>query len=142
MKPTSVSAPPFHRRRGAIASLRNGAAGRMATACLLLAIVCAQPGCAGMKKRAETRKKDKAAAERNRVKEPRLIGVVKLVNIDGGFVLIDSGTNPAPNSEGALKCKTGGVESAELRVSEIRRHPFVIADIVKGTPVKGDLVYQ
>jgi hypothetical protein len=138
--PACVSASYFRQRRGAIASLRRGAAGRLATACILLAIGCMQPGCAGMKKRAEARKK--AATERNRKKEPRLIGVVKLVNTEGGFVLIDSGTNPAPNSEGSLKCRTGGVESAELRVSEIRRHPFVIADIVKGVPNKGDLVYQ
>ena len=122
-----------------MASLRRKVAGRLATACILVAIVCAQSGCAEMKKRAQARK---AAAERNRIKEPRLIGVVTLVNSEGGFVLIDSGTNPAPNSEGNLKCRTGGVESAELRVSEIRRHPFVIADIVTGMPNKGDLVYQ
>jgi len=123
-----------------MASFLRSAAGRLATVCILLAMACPQPGCAGLKKRAEARKR--AAAEKNRKREPRLIGVVKLVNSEGGFVLIDSGTNPAPNSEGNLKCKTGGVESAELRVSEIRRHPFVIADIVKGTPIKGDLVYQ
>jgi hypothetical protein len=126
-------------RPGTVASFRRIAAGRLATACVLIAIACMHPGCAAMKKRAEARKR---AAERNRKKEPRLIGVVKLVNSEGGFVLIDSGTNPAPNSEGVLKCKTGGVESAELKVSEIRRHPFVIADIVKGTPNKGDLVFQ
>lgn len=130
----------IHRRRRAMASFLRSAAGRLATVCILLAMACPQPGCAGLKKRAEARKR--AAAEKNRKREPRLIGVVKLVNSEGGFVLIDSGTNPAPNSEGNLKCKTGGVESAELRVSEIRRHPFVIADIVKGTPIKGDLVYQ
>jgi hypothetical protein len=123
-----------------LASFRRRAAGRLVTACILLAIGCMQPGCAWMKKRAEARKK--AAAERNRNKEPRLIGVVALVNSEGGFVLIDSGTNPAPSSDGILKSRTGGVESAELRVSEIRRHPFVIADIVEGTPNKGDLVYQ
>jgi hypothetical protein len=99
-----------------------------------------QPGCAALKKKAEARKK--AAADRASKREPRLVGVVALVNSDGGFVLIDCGTNPAPSSDGNLKCKSGEVESAELRVSEIRRHPFVIADIVKGTPNKGDLVYQ
>jgi hypothetical protein len=124
----------------AMASLRRRIGGRLVTFCILLAIGGMQPGCAGMRKRAEARKK--AAAERNRNKEPRLIGVVALVNSEGRFVLIDSGTNPAPNGDGILKSKTDGVESAELRVSEIRRHPFVIADIVKGTPNKGDLVYQ
>jgi len=140
MKRACANRPHFRWWRAAIAALRRGGAVRWVVACVVLAIGCAQPGCAGMKKRAEARKK--AAAERNRKSEPRLIGVVKLVNTDGGFVLIDSGTNPAPNSQGNLKCMTGGVETAELRVSEIRRHPFVIADIVKGAPNKGDLVYQ
>jgi hypothetical protein len=140
MKRACVRASFLHRRQGAIASFCMTVAGRLAIACILLAMACTQPGCAGLKKRAEARKR--AAAEKNRKKEPRLIGVVKLVNSEEGFVLIDSGTNPAPSSEGILKCKTGGVESAELRLSEIRRQPFVIADIVKGTPNKGDLVYQ
>ena len=140
MKPARESASHFHRLLGAISRFRRRAAGRLTTGCILLAIGCMQPGCAAMRKRAEARKK--AAAERSHKREPRLIGVVKLVNSEGGFVLIDSGTNPAPSGEGNLKCRTGGVESAELRVSEIRRHPFVIADIVKGTPNKGDLVYQ
>ena len=140
MKRTRAIRPDLRPWRAAISALRRGAAVRWVVSCLWLVIACAQPGCAGMKKRAEARKK--AAAERNRKSEPRLIGVVKLVNSDGGFVLIDSGTNPAPNSQGNLKCMSGAVETAELRVSEIRRHPFVIADIVKGAPNKGDLVYQ
>ena len=135
-----VSASHTDRRQRVIASLRGNAAGRAVAGCILLAIACAQSGCAGTKKRKEA--PQKAAAEPSRKKELRLIGVVTLVNSEGGFVLIDSGTNPAPDSEVILKCKTGGVESAELRVSEIRRHPFVIADIIKGTPNKGDLVFQ
>jgi hypothetical protein len=140
MKRRCAIRPHFRRWRAAISELRRRAALRWVVACVFLAVAGAQPGCAGMKKRAEARKK--AAAERNGRREPRLIGVVKLVNSDGGFVLIDSGTNPAPSSMGNLKCMTGAVETAELRVSEIRRHPFVIADIVKGAPNKGDQVYQ
>ena len=140
MKTAFAGASRFRWRQSAMASFRKVIAGRLASACLFLAIGCMQPGCAWMKQRAEARRK--AADERNRKGEPRLIGVVKLVNSEGRFVLIDSGTNPAPNSEGILKCRTGEAESAELRVSEIRRHPFVIADIIKGTPNKGDLVFQ
>ena len=140
MKRPRATRPQRHSSQSVISVFHGAAAVRWTVACVLLAMCCAQPGCAGMKKRAEARKK--AAAEHNRKSEPRLIGVVKLVNTDGGFVLIDSGTNPAPGSAGNLKCMAGGVETAELRVSEIRRHPFVIADIVKGAPNKGDLVYQ
>jgi hypothetical protein len=140
MKQTRANRPHFRWSRAALSALRSGAVVRWVSGCVFLAIICAQPGCAGMKKRAEARKKP--AVERTRRPDPRLIGVVKLVNTDGGFVLIDSGTNPAPNNQGTLKCMAGGVETAELRVSEIRRHPFVIADIVKGAPNKGDLVYQ
>jgi hypothetical protein len=140
MIPDSGNEPEPGAGRGEKASIFRMAAYRLAIVCMSLAVGCMQPGCAAMKKRAEARKK--AAEERKRKKEPQLIGVIALVNSEGRFVLIDSGTNPAPNTEGILKSKTGGVESAELRVSEIRRPPFVIADIVKGTPIKGDMVFQ
>jgi hypothetical protein len=140
MKSGSASASSCDRRRTAAASFGRMAAHRFVTISILFAVACMQPGCAALRKRAEARRK--AAAERNRNAEPRLIGIIKLVNMDSGFVLIDSGTNPAPSSDATLKCKSGEVESAELRVSEIRRPPFVIADIVKGTPNKGDFVYQ
>lgn len=105
-----------------------------------------QTGCALLKKK----KKSSAAATPMPVmkavkvqkKAPLLIGTVSLVNLDSGFVLIDGGTNPNPLPGAKLKCKTGGVESAELRVSAIRRQPFTIADIVSGVPNKGDLVFQ
>jgi hypothetical protein len=122
------------------APAKGGGSERFVIVCLFVVIIITQPGCAGIKQRAPARKK--AAAARIQKREPILIGVITLVNSDGGFVLIDSGTNPPPNSNAILKSKTAGVESAELKVSEIRRHPFVIADIVEGAPVKGDLVYQ
>jgi hypothetical protein len=140
MNAALFDAPGLPRRRETIEPLLKRVAGRLAIACVLLAMSFMQPGCAALKKKAEARKK--AAKEKASKREPRLIGVVALVNSDGGFVLIDCGTNPAPSGDEILKCKTGEIESAELRVSEIRRHPFVIADIVKGVPIKGDLVYQ
>ena len=83
-----------------------------------------------------------AEAERKRRAEPRLVGMITLVNLDGKFVLIDSANRPGPSRGAKLKCRNGTAESAELRVSEIQRHPFTIADIVSGAPAKGDLVYQ
>jgi len=106
-----------------------------------------QTGCALLKKKkqgeaASTPIPVRKATKAPKPKAPLLVGTVTLVNVDSGFALIDGGTNPSPSPGAKLKCKSGSVESAELRVSEIRRQPFTIADIVSGTPNKGDLVYQ
>jgi hypothetical protein len=56
--------------------------------------------------------------------------------------LIDNGNSPVPPTGAALKSFAGEVESGVLSVGSVRRAPFVIADIVKGAPHKGDTVYQ
>jgi hypothetical protein len=97
---------------------------------------CALPG----GKRARERKAAKAAENRPAV--PRYVGTITLVNETENFVLIDNGNSPSPPSGTALKSFVGNVESAVLSVGSVRRTPFVIADIVKGAPHKGDAVYQ
>ena len=71
-----------------------------------------------------------------------LVGTVKLVNEADKFVLIDSGTYPSPAPGAVLKTEATEGEPAELKAGEIRRRPFAIADVVKGTPRVGERVYQ
>ena len=72
-----------------------------------------------------------------------LIGTIVLVNDRLGFVMIDTGNAYGIPMKGqALKSFTNGQESGVLTVSPEHKPPFLIADIVKGTPQKGDLVFE
>ena len=73
---------------------------------------------------------------------PRFVGTVAFVNTSGGFVLVDVGTFYAPGPGKALKCYSGGQETAVLATTPERKIPFISADIVKGTPNQGDQVYE
>ena len=76
------------------------------------------------------------------VAKPQLVGTIRLVNDDGHFVLIDSGASPGPLPGAVLHCRTADAESGELKAGDVRRRPFAIADVVKGTPHVGDQVFQ
>lgn len=73
---------------------------------------------------------------------PRMVGTVAVVNEDAHFVLVDVGTLYTPMPGAALRCFADGQESAVLAVTPERKRPFIAADIVKGTPHPGDLVYE
>ena len=73
---------------------------------------------------------------------PQIVGTITLVNPALGFVLVDVRAFEYPAVGLALKCFADGKETAILMVSPEKNRPFIIADIVKGTPNKGDLVYQ
>jgi hypothetical protein len=73
---------------------------------------------------------------------PQFVGIVTLVNEEGRFVLIDAGFGRPPTAGVALKTFTGEAESGLVTVGAVRRPPFVIGDIVKGEPRKGDHVFQ
>jgi hypothetical protein len=75
-------------------------------------------------------------------KVDQMVGTVAMVNEENAFALIDSGTLPNPVAGTILKVKTAAGTPVELRVTAIRKPPFVVADIVKGMPRKGDEVYQ
>jgi hypothetical protein len=110
-------------------------------ALLATALLLSLTGCGLLGKRArEKRKAREAAAVRPAV--PLRIGTITLVNEEEQFVLIDNGNSPTPPTGTALKSFTGTAESGVLSVGSVRRTPFVIADIVKGTPRKGDVVFQ
>lgn len=73
---------------------------------------------------------------------PQMVGTVTLVNEALRFVLVDVGTLYTPEPGSALKCIANGQETAVLAVSPERKRPFITADIVKGTPRPGDLVFE
>jgi hypothetical protein len=76
---------------------------------------------------------------------PRLyqtVGTVTLVSEDPSFVLIDNGSAPPPVAGTVLVIRNPGAADVQLKVTQIRKPPFVVADIVKGTPRKGDVVLE
>jgi len=84
----------------------------------------------------------KPKAKRATPATPLLVGTIKLVDEEGHFVLIDSGMNPGPLPGAVLKSRAASGESGELKAGTIRRRPFAIADVIKGTPQVGDQVFQ
>ena len=67
----------------------------------------------------------------------RLIGTITLVNEENRFVLIDANETAEPGLP--LQAVTpGGEPAARLKVSPEKKAPFLIADIVSGTPHRGD----
>ncbi len=68
------------------------------------------------------------------------LGRVVLVNSGLDFVLIDAGTAPVPEPGTRLRAYAGGEPSAELSVSIHQQRPFLIADIVSGSPHVSDMV--
>ncbi len=73
---------------------------------------------------------------------PLAIGRVSLVNVEGRFALIEATMAQSPGTGTVLRSYTGNAVSSELRVTGVRRRPFLVADLVSGMPVKGDLVVQ
>jgi hypothetical protein len=73
---------------------------------------------------------------------PRRIGAVAAVNTATRFVVIDVGTLFSPPAGATLKTYRARTETSTLTVTPERKRPFIVADIVKGDPEKGDLVYQ
>jgi len=74
--------------------------------------------------------------------EPERVGVIMLVNEDAHFVLIDTTNGTIPTAGTALKVLRRDAEISVLQCGGIQRRPFVVADIVSGTPAKGDVVMQ
>lgn len=71
-----------------------------------------------------------------------LVGRIVMVNEESSFVLIDSGSLPGPVVGAILKTRAAAATPVALRVTQIRKPPFFVADIIKGMPRKGDAVYQ
>jgi hypothetical protein len=75
-------------------------------------------------------------------REPKLAGRVAMVNTSGKFVLLECDVWTAPAEGTALKCLRYGAETAILAASKERRGSYVVADIVKGSPQRGDEVFK
>lgn len=74
--------------------------------------------------------------------EPRLIGHVAMVNPKDGFVLVDCDLWAVPDPGTALKCFRYGAETGILNSGKEKRGSQVVADIVRGSPQRGDEVFQ
>jgi hypothetical protein len=101
---------------------------------LLGACLFAEASCATMKKLHLLPQHPSKAESKAPAPTPRRVGTVTLVNDTDHFVLIDTATAPAPAAGTALKTFTGEVESGVVTVGPVSRRPFVVADIVSGTP--------
>jgi hypothetical protein len=111
--------------------------------CVFLLCLALLPGCALFKKRSSAKQRaanEKALAEAR--KRPLLVGRIVLVNPTDRFVLIDAATAPAARVGATWRAYSEGALSAELRATDVRRRPWVIADIVSGEPQTGDTVMQ
>ena len=97
------------------------------------------PGCVLLKKFRGRGAGKEAPTQRTRAVQ--LIGKVVLVNAEANFVLIDNGSNPSPGMGAAVQCRMPDGTTAELKVTEIRKRPYVIADVVSGTPQKDAPVF-
>ena len=75
-------------------------------------------------------------------RDPKRVGRIAMVNVEGGFVLIDSDAWSPPVAGTALKCMREGTETGVVAVGKEQRGAFVAADIVKGSPQRGDDVFQ
>lgn len=71
----------------------------------------------------------------------QMIGDVAMVNSANAFVLVNIGTLFQPPPPGmALKCFREQKPVAILTVSHERNPPFIVANIIQGTPKQGDEV--
>ncbi len=73
---------------------------------------------------------------------PRVIGVIKMVDEDDRFVLIDATTFQGAGAGDLLICIRDQKETANLRMSNLQNPPFLIADIASGKPAPGDRVVK
>ena len=93
-----------------------------------LALVSALPACAFKKKQPDP----------PAISTPKPIGTVRMVNSPEQFALIETTSPVAPGR--ILRSKNDLAETATLRATPHRNHPFLIADIVEGTPAPGDRI--
>ena len=75
-------------------------------------------------------------------KELHLVGTVFQVKQTEQFVLIDVGTLYMPAPGKTLKCYFGGMKTAELLTTSERMTSFIAADIINGSPNRGDQVFE
>ena len=97
--------------------------------------------CLGLGACAIHRAPDVAAPIKAPAPAPKPIGVVSLVNEELGFVLVQTGETPEAGTPLQARSKDGQ-ETALLKVSPAQKHPFIIADVMKGKAYVGETVTQ
>jgi hypothetical protein len=108
-------------------------------AALLAITVLALPGCGSL----ATRKKNKPPrAQPVHPERPVSLGHIILVNEDAQFVLVDASDRGLPAERAEVRVMRKTTEIARLRVTEARKRPLFVADILSGEPAKGDEVFQ
>lgn len=108
---------------------------------LCIALTAGTTGCKSMPTLFKPKKK-KEDVRVERATVPERVGEIVLLNEEAKFALVDLDAGNAPPAGTALKVMRQGVEVGVLALGDIRRRPFFVADIVKGEPKKGDLVYR
>ena len=68
-------------------------------------------------------------------------GVIRLVNEEERFVLIQSQSSSAVTPGEKYLCIRDTTETGVLRMTALKNSPFLIADILSGDPLAGDRVY-
>jgi hypothetical protein len=120
---------------------------RFARASALACVVLFLPACFGLGAKAKAPKPNVIRFPRDNAsdgtpKEPRLVGQIAMVNEEDRFVLITCDAWKPPQQGTALKAMRSGTETGILNVNAERRGTYVTADIVTGTPSRGDQVFQ
>jgi hypothetical protein len=96
-------------------------------------------GCASLKR---SRKPKPPRAQPVHAEKTMHLGQIILVNEDARFVLVDAGDLGLPAERLELRVLRQGTEIARLRVTQARKRPMFVADILRGEPAKGDDVFQ
>ncbi len=72
---------------------------------------------------------------------PTKIGKIAMIDQENHFVLIDAETTGGALAGTPLICIANDRETGNLRLSNLKSNPFLVADIIGGNPAKGDTVY-
>jgi hypothetical protein len=73
---------------------------------------------------------------------PQWTGVIRMVNAGEHFVLIEATSASSAVPGETYLSVTKGLETASLKMTSLKNPPFLIADIVSGTPSPGERIYR
>lgn len=128
---------------------------------LLAAFVLAAPSCAGSKGQAPA-PQPAAAKGPNLLQQalakvtglfpkksqapaalpPQWTGTIRMVNLPERFVLIESAAVGTAIPGETYLAISKGTETASLRMTSLKNPPFLIADILTGSPSTGERIYR
>lgn len=73
---------------------------------------------------------------------PQWTGVIRMVNLPERFVLIESAAVGTAIPGETYLAISKGTETASLRMTSLKNPPFLIADILSGSPSAGEKIYR